>query len=414
MEMKGVLVILDGLGDLPHPKLGGRTPLEAANKPYLDEIAGNASLAYLYPINEKYVPESDKATLHLLAREKAQISRGQLEALGAGIELKPGDLALRANFATIMDWEEKRIVDRRVGRTLTTKEAKILADSINKEVKLEHPFLFKPTVQHRGVLVLKGSFSDSISNTDPAYPGGGKFIGDIMKDAEPLDEKDLSEYTAGQVNAFVRQSFSVLQRHYINQKRRLGGQLPANIILTRGGGASLPRIEPMRSWAGVAYMPLEKGIAKAFGMELFTFDYSLKSYSAYRDLKKLLKKAGKFAAKMIQKHQKRFDYFYVHFKETDLPGHDNLPLEKKEMIEILDNYFFYYLLKMIRKQKFKIIVTGDHATPCIKSGHSADPVPVLMMEEYKEAQRVNFCEKTCLATRNKIYGKELLKKAGFG
>lgn len=411
--MKGVFIVLDGLGDLPHPRLEGKTPLEAAHKPYLDEIAGNAQLGFLYPVNEKFVPESDKATLHLLGREKALISRGQLEAFGAGIELRQGDLALRANFATIMDWEEKKIVDRRVGRTLTTKEALILAQAINKEVKIDHPFLFKPTVQHRGVLVFRGSFSDDISNTDPAYAKGGKFVGDQVKDAEALDEKDLSEYTASQVNSFVRQSFSVLQRHYINQKRRLRGQLPANIILTRGGGASLSQIEPMRSWAGIAYMPLERGIAKAFGMKLFTFEYTLKSYSAYKDLKKLLKKAAKFAAKMIRKNQKRFDYFYVHFKETDLPGHDNLPLEKKEMIEILDKWFFYYLLKLVRKQKFKIIVTGDHATPCIKASHSADPVPVLMMDTYERKQPVNFCEKTCLETKNKIYGKELLKKAGF-
>ncbi len=411
--MKGVLVILDGLGDLPHTRLEGKTPLEAAHKPYLDEIAGNAQLGFLYPVNEKFVPESDKATLHILGKEKTPISRGQLEALGAGIELKQGDLALRANFATITDLEEKRIVDRRVGRTLTTKEAMILADSINKEVKLEHPFIFKPTVQHRGVLVLRGSFSDNISNTDPAYPEGGKFVGDIMKYAESLDEKDLSEYTAKQVNAFVRQSFDVLQRHSVNQKRRIHGQMPANIILTRGAGSSLPKINKFNNWAGVAYMPLEIGIAKTFGMRVFTFPYSLKNYRAYQNLKKLLKKAAKFAAKILKNQGNQFDYFYVHCKETDLPGHDNLPVEKKEMIEILDKYFFYYLLKLAKKQKFKIIITGDHATPCKLSSHSADPVPLLMLDSYNGKGKANFCEKTCLESKNKVYGKELLKRVGF-
>ncbi len=405
--------MLDGLGDLPHIKLDHKTPLESANKPSLDVLAGNATLGYMYPVSEKMVPESDKATLHILGREKTQISRGQLEAIGAGMVLHPGDLALRANFATISDMDERRVVDRRVGRTLTTKEAQILARTINKEVKLDHPFLFVPTVQHRGVLVLRGSFSDNVSNTDPAYPEGGKFVGDIMKYAESLDEKDLSEYTAKQVNAFVRQSFEVLQRHYINQKRRLKGELPANIILTRGAGSQIPMVDKFSRWAGVAYMPLEIGIAKFFGMEVFTFSHSFKSYQAYRDLKKLLKKAAKFSARVIKKNKKKFDYFYVHFKETDLPGHDNLPFEKKEMIEILDKYFFSTLLKLRKKENFEILVTGDHATPCIKSSHSADPVPFLMLGDYRGEQRVNFCEKTCLETKNKVYGKELLKRAGF-
>lgn len=410
--MKGVLVVLDGLGDLPHTRLEGKTPLEAANKPFLDEIAGNSKIGYMYPINEKYIPESDKALLHILGREKTIVSRGQLEAIGAGIELNNGDLALRANFGTITDLEEKKIVDRRAGRTLIKKEALILADAINKGVKLEHPFIFKPTVQHRGVLVLRGSFSDCISNTDSAYSKSDKHAGEFMNYAEPLDESDLAEYTAGQVNSFVKQSYEILQKHKINQKRKLRGELAANIILMRGPGSTSLKVDKFKSWASVSYMPLEIGIAKTFGMQVFSFDYNLKNYKTYDFFKNLLKKAAKFSIKIIKKNSKKFDYFYIHLKETDLPGHDNLPLEKKEMIEILDRYFFYYLLKMVKKAKFKVIVTGDHATPCIKSSHSADPVPFLVLDEYKETKKVNFCEKTAMQGE-KIYGRELLNKAGF-
>ncbi len=411
--MKGVLVVLDGVGDLPHPKLDNKTPLEAAQKPALDEIAGNAELGFMYPVSEKFVPESDKGMLHILGKEKTMISRGQLEAIGAGIELGPGDLALRANFATLDNFENKKILDRRVGRSLSNKEANLLAKTINKEVRLDHPFIFKPTVQHRGVLVLRGVFSDSVSNTDPAYAKEGKFVGDVVKYAEPLDDKELSEYTASQINQFLRKSYDILNNHYINKKRRKKGLLPANIILTRGAGTELPKIQKFHRWAGVAYMPLEIGIAKTFGMQPFTFPYTLKNNKAYKDLEKLLKKAAKFSAKTIKKQQGNFDYFYIHFKETDLPGHDNLPEEKKAMIEIIDKYFFSFLLKWAKKHPFKIIVTGDHATPCKLSSHSADPVPFLISQQYTKSQKINFCEKTCVQTKNKIYGKDLLKKSGF-
>ena len=412
--MKGILVVLDGLGDLPHTLLQGKTPLEAARKPALNLLSGNANLWYMYSVSEKFVPESDKGMLHILGKEKTLISRGQLESIGAGIELKSGDLALRANFGTVDPSNRKKIVDRRVGRTLTTKEAMLLAKSINKQVKLEHPFIFQPTVQHRGVLVMKGSFSENISNTDPAYPKDGKFVGDDVKDAASLDESELSEYTAGQVNSFMMQSMEVLEKHFINNKRARKGELPANIILMRGAGAQLPKIQKFNKWAAFVYMPLEIGIAKTFGMKVFSFKYTLKSYSVYKSLRKLLKKAAKTAVKMIKKQQKNFDYFYVHFKETDLPGHDNKPLEKKAMIELLDKYFFSYLVKLAKKQEVKILVTGDHATPCKLSSHSADPVPVLYFDgKFTSSQSVNFCEKTCLERKQKVYGKYLLRKAGF-
>ena len=126
--MQGILVIIDGLGDLPCKELQGKTPLEAAKKPNLDYLAFKGKLGYMYPIKEKVVPESDTATLSVLGNNINGSYRGYLEALGIGLELEKGDLALRTNFATIDNLKNKKIIDRRVGRTLTTKEASLLAD----------------------------------------------------------------------------------------------------------------------------------------------------------------------------------------------------------------------------------------------------------------------------------------------
>src|SRR3989344_9098940 len=134
--MKGVFVIIDGLGDLPHPLLKGKTPLEDAKTPNLDFFSSKGKLGNMYPINKNVVPESDAAVLSILGNNLFGSFRGYLEALGGGVKITAGDLSLRTNFATVDNLKDKRIIDRRAGRTLTTKEAGLLAESINKQIKL--------------------------------------------------------------------------------------------------------------------------------------------------------------------------------------------------------------------------------------------------------------------------------------
>ncbi|MCX6750378.1 MAG: hypothetical protein NTZ83_02890 [Candidatus Pacearchaeota archaeon] len=113
-------------------------------------------------------------------------------------------------------------------------------------------------------------------------------------------------------------------------------------------------------------------------MKNYSFEYpELTGIDAYENLWKGLRKACKHAANVIQKNLKRADYVYVHIKETDLPGHDNKPVEKKLMLEYIDITLFKYLRSIVTQNKIKVVVTGDHSTPCKLKGHSADPVPVL-------------------------------------
>ena len=277
--MKKLLVVLDGIGDLPCKALGGRTPLEAARKPNLDFLASRAKTGCIN-IAGKSAPESDGCFFGCLGFSplKQHVGRGVLEALGVGMVFENGWLALRANFSTT-DESGKKLVDRRVGRNLSTPEAKHLEEEINSKVKLSVPFVFKSTVSHRGVLVLETrGVSKKISNTDPAYAIRGGLADALrnfeMKIAEsrPLENSDQAKKAAALVNEFTRKAHAVLQKSSVNARRTREGKLPANAILLRDAETALakirntaPKFHKMR-WALLADMPLEVGIARFLGM----------------------------------------------------------------------------------------------------------------------------------------------------
>lgn len=409
--MKGVLIVLDGLGDLPHKQLDEKTPLEAANTPNLDFLANRGEIGYMYSVKPGFIPESDESIISMFGNELISSTRGQLETTGADIKLTRGDLALRANFATIDSLKKKNIVDRRANRTLTTSEAEGFSKALNK-IKLPCEFIFKTTVQHRGVLVFKGGFSDNISGND-AHPGLRSKTNKVQ-DIKPLDDDENSQYTVNVVNEFIEKAYEVLENHPINEERRKKGLLPANYVLVRGGGIEPPKLKFYRKWLSVVYMPLEIGFSKISGMKVFSFKYpKLKKLDVYNNLHEGLKKACKLSIKTLKKNHKKFEYAYIHIKETDLPGHDNKPLEKKTMIEYLDKNLFSFLKKFATKNKIKIVVTADHSTPCKFKSHSADPVPVLFYNDSLPKEK-RFNEKESRkGTLGRILGKDLLKKVGF-
>ncbi|MCK5628743.1 phosphoglycerate mutase, partial [Candidatus Bathyarchaeota archaeon] len=156
--MKLIYVVLDGLGDKPSKEWMNRTPLEEAKTPNMDFLARKGKSGLMYTIRKGVAPESDAAIISLLGYDafKYSTGRGVLEAIGSGLEVNDGDLSLRCNFATL--GSNKKIVDRRVGRDLSTKEATELSKAINEEVKLEsHPaqLEFKNTIGHRCVVTFK-------------------------------------------------------------------------------------------------------------------------------------------------------------------------------------------------------------------------------------------------------------------
>lgn len=406
-----MLVILDGASDLPVKVFGGKTPLEIAETPNLDWFTKNGKLGYMYPINENITPGSDDSLISLFGNNPRQCRRGIYEAIGLGIKLKRGDLAFRTNFGTIDNLKSKKVIDRRAGRTLTTKEARELAKTINKKIKLSCRFEFYPAIQHRGVLVFRGGFSDNITNTDSEWNSekDNKF-----RFSEPLDEEEESRHASNTLNYFFDQVFRILDSHPVNKERRKKGLFPVNMLFTRGGGSELPKLKQYRTWMSINTMPLEIGISQLSGMKTFSFKYpELKKMDVYQNLHAGLNQTIRFVIKTIKKRHKDFLGCYLQFKETDIPGHDNKPYEKRNMIEDIDRSFFGFLKRFAEKNKIRLVVTCDHSTPCNKKMHSADPVPVLVYGGEKD-ETEKFCEKNAKkGSLGKIYGRDFMIKTGL-
>jgi len=412
--MKKILVVLDGASDLPVSVFDGKTVLEAAETPNLDWFSKNSRLGYMYPISEGITPGSDNSLISIFGNDPKECKRGVYEAVGLGIKLKRGDLALRTNLGTIDNLKNKKVVDRRAGRTLTSKEAKILVNDINKKINISCDFEFKPGIQHRGVLILRGGFSDNISNTDPEWGGFDNNPG-FFKFSEPLDDDEVSEYSANLLNSFLTQSFKLLSEHKVNKERIKKGLLPANFLFTRGGGNEIPKLKKYKTWMSINPMPLEKGISELSEMKVFSFEYpELKNIDSYANLYKGLNKSIKFAIKTLRKQNKYYSGAYIQFKEIDVPGHDNKPYEKKKMLEIIDKKFFSFLRKFIGKNKIRLVVTCDHSTPCKMKMHSSHPVPVLVFDGKNSDKIEGFNEKNSRkGSLGKMYGGEFMEKTGL-
>lgn len=416
-SMKKLLVLIDGLGDVKYDMFKDKTPLEAADTPNLDSLAKKSRLGFMYSVNENYAPESDTAVFSILGNDFEMSERAEFEALGQEIKIKRGDLVLRANFSTVENMNTKKIIDRRAGRTLTTREAKQLAKDINEKVKLPVKFCFFPTVQHRGLLVFYGGFSDNITNIDTYDHEKGKiFVKDKFDWSIPLDDDENSEYAANLVNSFVDQTFKVINEHHINQIRRKRGLLPANIILVRDPGVEIPFLNKIKNSMAIVNMPLEKGIAKAAGMNVFSFEYpAMKHYDVYENLYEGLNTMISFSVKKIKENKGKYNLCYIHFKETDIPGHDNKPLEKKNLIEILDKKFFGFLKEFAEENNVQVIVTGDHSTVCKMKTHTSDPLPLMFYDSSNDKHdNMEFGETNSRkGSLGKLYGKDVLKKLGF-
>ena len=374
-----IMAVLDGASDRPGD---GKTPLEAATTPNLDALTRRGALGSMYTVSKGIAPESDAGVFSLLGYDplKIHLSRGVVEAIGAGVEFHEGDLALRAGFATV---EGDKLVDRRAGRNLSTEEARQLAKAVNSEVRLKNgtEFQFEATVGHRAVVVFKANghtFSSEISNFDPAYvrtgkisiaqPGAKEY--EIPK-CDALDDSAEAIKSAALVNEFGFKTRQVLDPHIVNQHRTAQSKKPANFVLMRDAGTTKPAVKYFQDkWdlkaAMIADLPAELGIGRLLRMEVREIPpgTSLEDYRRRAEL--VLRLAGEY------------DFVYVHLKGPDEPGHDGLYDLKKQRIEEIDGGFFAHLRMAAKLQRTVLCVTCDHSTPWKDKGHSDDQVPVLV------------------------------------
>jgi len=376
-----VYVLLDGVGDLPHPNLVGKTPLDAASTPNLDRLAKNGTMGQVITVGKGIAPESDIAVFNMLGykfKHDDYAGRGVVEAIGIGIDFKDGDLALRGNFATLND--DGVIIDRRAGRNIDKQDTETVSNEIEEKIKFSDEnatAIITPTIGHRLVIRIRSNctLSSNISNTDPAYGrvdgmGIARAVTDFLKIEKclPLDEESRTKLASKLVNELTEQSLDIMKKSKVNERRKENDKKLLNGILLRDAGNIYPKVTPINDLHSMKFscivdMPVEIGISKILKMKT----YDAGGRTDYEE-------KAKVAAKAMDEQ----NAVYVHLKGPDEFGHDGDAQGKMENIEEIDKRFFGTLLDNIDSSKVAVIVSADHSTPCINKGHSADPVPLLI------------------------------------
>ncbi|NLD57736.1 MAG: 2,3-bisphosphoglycerate-independent phosphoglycerate mutase [Methanomicrobiales archaeon] len=360
---KILFLVLDGISDRPCPSLGGTTPLAAAHKPVLDKLAAEGICGIMDTIAPGVRPGSDTAHLALLGYDpfKYYTGRGPLECVGTGIDMKPGMIGFRCNYATLSP--DGMIIDRRAGRIHDTEA---LSKAIQEGIDLLEfgvRVTFRSGAGHRAALALEGEgLSHCVSSNDP------KKEGVTPLKITPLRKGEKEDRTAAICNEFVRQSTKILFDHPINQARAEQGLAPANIVLMRGAG-EMGDFEPFQkkyelSGSVISAASLITGIGKAVGLPHIEVPGITGSQNSNIP--------GKVAAAIKELETKEF--VLMNIKGADESGHDGLCEQEKAFIERIDPL----LEPLLALEDTIIIITGDHSTPCCIKDHSADPVPVLI------------------------------------
>ena len=373
--------MLDGVGDLPHPDLAGKTPLEAATTKNMDMLAKNGIMGQVISVGKGIAPESDIAVFNMLGykfQHSDYVGRGVIEAIGIGIDFKDGDLALRGNFATLDD--EGKIIDRRAGRRIEREDVEKISKEIEKEIKFSNPnttVAVAPTVGHRVTVRLRDNkpLSSEISNTDPAYArvdgmGIAKAVSDFMKIEKciPLEQSENAANAANLVNEFTKQSLEIMKKSDVNKQRSQKNKKLLNSILLRDAGNKYPNVKPINdlhsmNFSCIVDMPVEIGISNILKMKAFNAG-GLTDYE----------EKARVAAQAMETE----NAIYVHLKGPDEFGHDGDAIGKMKNIEEIDERFFGTLLDHVDVSKIAIMISADHSTPSIHKGHSDDPVPLLI------------------------------------
>ena len=344
---KLVLLVLDGLGDLATKEQNYLTPLEAASTPNLDALSKESAQGRMIPVAPGITPGSGPGHLGLFGYDplEFQVGRGVIEALGLGVELKPGDVCARANFATL---DSKGIVtDRRAGRIPTETCEKLCAMLSAKIKKLgDTQVIIKAGKEHRFVVVFRGKgLEGPLTDADPNREGFA------IPTVKPRDPKNAKQKKMAKLIAdFYKAALPIIAK-----------EKPANGFLMRGIAhqPEIPQFEERYRLkpACLAVYPMYKGLAQLVGMDKIegpqTIAEQFERYLADYD---------------------KYDFFFIHYKYTDKAGEDGNFAAKQKAIEDLDAA----LPILLKKKPDVLAITGDHSTPCALKGHSWHPQPLLL------------------------------------
>ena len=375
-KKKVVLFVLDGLGGLPR-EYDGKTELEVARTPNLDECAMRAECGLQLPLGHGVAPGSAPGHLALFGYNPFDypIGRGVVAAMGIGFPMRAGDVATRVNFAT-RDIQGN-ITDRRAGRIPTETCAK-LCEQLGKMAIDGVEIFIKPVKDYRAVLIVRGEGqSDQVDDTDPQQVG--------IRPYDPKALSDAGKRTAAVLKEFIFQANAILKH-----------ETPANTVLTRGC-AELPHIPSFSELyklksVAIAVYPDYKGVSRLVGMDVV---------EGLTDLND--------QADSLRKNWQKYDFFYIHHKYPDSMGEDGNFDGKVKEIEKADAF----LPEVLKQKPDALIVTGDHSTPSQVKAHTSHPVPCLILADGARPDVVReFGERACTqGSWSPIPGRMLLRLA---
>jgi len=357
-KKKLVMIVLDGIGDLATRQQGYLTPLEAASTPNLDKLAKDSAQGRMIPVAPGITPGSGPGHLALFGYDPidVQVGRGVIESLGLGVELKAGDVAARANFCTLD--KQGVVTDRRAGRIETEvceKLCKLLAKKIKKIGDTQ--VIIKPGKGHRFVVIFRGKGMEGpLTDADPHREGKP------IPTVEPVNKKSTKAKKAAKLIAdFYKKALPIIKN-----------EQPANGFLMRGI-AHQPDIQLFEDRyrlkpACIAVYPMYKGLAQLVGMSKIegpqTISEQFETYLNEYD---------------------NYDFFFIHYKYTDMYGEDGNFDAKRKAIEEFDDA----LPVLMNKAPDVLVITGDHSTPCKVAGHSWHPQPVMIHSEFSGADKLD-------------------------
>lgn len=378
--MKYIVVLGDGMADEPIPALGGRTPLDAAVTPVLDELAGKGTLGTVQNVPAGMAPGSDVANLSVLGYDPAAnySGRSPLEALSVGVQMEDDDVIFRSNIVTLTEPEpyaQKTILDHSSGE-ISTADADILMDAIRAEFNSD-TFRFYTGTSYRHILVWKHG---RVSALEPPHDHLGKVIGDYLPQEKVL--RDMME-----------RSFDILNNHPLNLARAADGKHKANSLWFWGAGTK-PKVQNFKEKTGltgamISAVDLLKGIAVGAGMKVYNVPGATGSIDTNWE--------GKAQAAIDALLKDGCDYAYIHVEAPDEMGHQGRVEDKVKSIEYLDSRLIARVKQAMEAagEDYRMLILPDHPTPLRIRTHTSNPVPYLLYDStHEQKKRERFTEES--------------------
>ena len=384
--MKYIVVLGDGMADEPIPELGGKTPMEAARTPVMDELASKGSLGTVQNVPAGMAPGSDVANLSVLGYDPAEnySGRSPLEALSVGVAMEESDVIFRSNIVTLTDeepYEEKTILDHSSGE-ISTADADVLMDAIREKFNSD-TFRFYTGTSYRHILVWKNG---RVAKLEPPHDHLGSVIGPYLPQEEVLRN-------------MMKESFPVLNDHPLNRARAAAGKNKANSLWFWGAGTK-PKVQNFREKTGlkgamISAVDLLKGIAVGAGMKVCQVEGATGSIDTNYE--------GKAQAAIDALLRDGYDFAYIHVEAPDEMGHQGKVHEKVKSIEYLDSRLIALVKKAMEEagEDYRMLILPDHPTPIRIRTHTGDPVPYLIYDSTRQQKKqARFTEETARAADN--------------